>query len=81
MSSTGTARVSGAAKERIPRLLERYRGVIAPALAKEFKHRNLLSVARLEKIVLNIGCGTTAKIDDAKHILEKISNKKAITPM
>jgi len=28
--------------------------------------------------VLNIGCGTTAKIDDAKHILEKISNKKAV---
>jgi len=39
---------------------------------------NKMREIRIEKIVLNIGCGTTAKIDDAKHILEKISNKKAV---
>ena len=48
----------------IPRLQGRYRKEIAPALAKQFNHRNLLAVARLEKVVLNIGCGEAAH--DAK---------------
>jgi large subunit ribosomal protein L5 len=48
----------------IPRLLERYRNEIAPALAKQFGHPNPMAAARLEKIVLNIGCGEAAH--DAK---------------
>ena len=47
-----------------PRLLERYRKEIAPALAKQFSHTNVLAAARLEKIVLNVGCGEAAH--DAK---------------
>lgn len=50
-----------------PRFLERYRKEIAPSLAKQFGHTNLMAVARLEKIVVNIGCGEAAH--DAK-ILE-----------
>ncbi|MBI2104586.1 MAG: 50S ribosomal protein L5 [Candidatus Omnitrophica bacterium] len=50
-----------------PRLLERYRKELAPALAKQFHHRNPMAAARLEKIVLNMGCGEAAH--DAK-ILE-----------
>ena len=46
---------------RMPTSLERYRTEIAPALAKQFKHGNPLAVARLEKIVLNIGCGEAAQ--------------------
>jgi len=49
-----------------PRLLERYRKEIAPALAKQFHRKNMLAVARLEKIVLNIGCGEAAH--DAKAL-------------
>ena len=52
---------------KVPRMLQRYRQEIAPALAKQFHHENLMAVARLEKIVLNIGCGEAAH--DAK-ILE-----------
>ena len=44
----------------IPRMLERYRKEIAPALVKQFHHRNVMETARLEKIVLNIGCGEAA---------------------
>jgi large subunit ribosomal protein L5 len=47
-------------------MLERYRKVIAPALAKQFHHKNLMAVAHLEKIVLNIGCGEAAH--DAKYL-------------
>ena len=39
---------------------------------------NKMREIRIEKIVLNIGCGTTAKIEAAQHILAKISNKKAV---
>ena len=31
---------------------------------------------RIEKVVLNIGCGTTASLDNAKIVLERITNKK-----
>ncbi len=51
---------------RIPRALERYRKEIVPALTKQFHHRNPLAVARLKKIVLNIGCGEAAH--DAKAL-------------
>lgn len=33
---------------------------------------------RIEKVVLNIGCGTTLNIENAKKILEKISQKKVV---
>ena len=49
-----------------PRMLERYRKELAPALAKQFSHHNLMAAARLEKIVLNVGCGEAAH--DAKFL-------------
>ncbi|MDP3723656.1 MAG: 50S ribosomal protein L5 [Candidatus Omnitrophota bacterium] len=55
-----------ASHHNAPRLLERYRKEIAPALAKQFHRKNMLAVARLEKIVLNIGCGEAAH--DAKAL-------------
>ena len=51
---------------KVPRMLERYRKEIAPALAKQFNHKNLMATAHLEKIVLNMGCGEAAH--DAKHL-------------
>ena len=50
----------------IPRMQERYRQEIAPALAKQFGHKNLMAVPRLEKVVLNFGCGEAAH--DAKAL-------------
>jgi large subunit ribosomal protein L5 len=41
----------------IPRLLERYRTEVVPALQKEFNYENVMQVPHLEKIVLNIGMG------------------------
>jgi large subunit ribosomal protein L5 len=46
---------------QMPRLLERYRKEIAPRLAQQFKHPSPMAAARLEKIVLNIGCGDALK--------------------
>ena len=49
-----------------PRLHELYRKELGPALGKRFNHKNILATARLEKIIVNIGCGEAAH--DAKHL-------------
>ena len=61
--------VDASVHHKVPRLLERYRKEIAPALAKQFHHHNPLAAAHLEKIVVNVGCGEAAH--DAK-ILEAV---------
>ena len=60
---------------KVPRMLERYRKEIAPALTKQFLHKNPIAAARVEKIVLNIGCGEAAH--DAK-LLESIQKDLAL---
>ncbi len=69
MSKTATPqqKTQASTKPITPRLLERYRKEIAPALGEQFKRKNILALPRLEKIVVNIGCGEAAH--DAK-ILE-----------
>lgn len=41
----------------IPRLAERYRKEMAPALAKEFGRDNVLSLPRVTKVVVSMGLG------------------------
>ena len=41
----------------MPRLLERYRNEVVPAMKKEFGYENVMQVPRIEKVVLNIGMG------------------------
>ncbi len=43
-----------------PRLLERYRREVVPALMKRFGYKNRFQVPRLEKIVINMGVGQGA---------------------
>ena len=52
-----------------PRFFELYNERIAPSLMKEFGHKNKMAVARLTKIVLNVGCGEASR--DAK-VLEEV---------
>ena len=61
-----TQKRATASNHHAPRMLERYRKEIAPVLAKDFSHKNLMATAHLEKIVLNIGCGEAAH--DAKFL-------------
>ncbi|HXK33146.1 MAG TPA: 50S ribosomal protein L5 [Dehalococcoidia bacterium] len=41
----------------MPRLKERYKAEIAPALQREFGYKNVMQVPRVEKVTLNIGLG------------------------
>ncbi len=76
MGQTSTGhKVAG--NQKIPRMVERYRREVAPALAKQFQHRNLMAVARLEKIVVNMGCGEAAH--DAKILEAAVRDLGLIT--
>ena len=59
----------------IPRLLEKYRNEIIPAMMETFKISNRYAVPRLEKIVLNMGVGEA--VQDIK-ILEKAIDELAL---
>lgn len=68
----------------IPRLQEKYKKTVVPALTKQFEYKNVMSVPRLEKIVINMGLGKRAVVDSkiidfAAGELSKITGQKAVT--
>ncbi len=70
MSTTTTARP-------MPRLKQRYRDEVAPALREQLGLSNVMQVPRFEKIVLNIGIGEA--INDSKALDGAMSDLAAIT--
>jgi large subunit ribosomal protein L5 len=64
----------------VPRIKEKYRGEVLPALKERFGYRNDLQVPRLEKIVVNMGVGEGAHdpkaIDGAMKDLAVITGQK-----
>jgi large subunit ribosomal protein L5 len=66
-----------------PRLRTHYRETARPALKEEFGYSNDMQIPRLDKIVLNIGCGTEAvrdskKAKSAQDDLTKLAGQKAV---
>ena len=61
----------------VPRLKERYRTEIAPALRDEFGFANVMQVPGLVKIVVNMGVGEAAR--DAKLIEGAVRDLSTIT--
>lgn len=59
------------------RLLDQYRTEVVPGLREQFGKDNDLAVARIEKIVLNIGVGTGP--DAEKHLEEHARDLSLIT--
>ena len=67
-----------------PRLKTAYRETIRAALKEEFGYKNDMQIPRLDKIVLNIGCGAEAVRDSKKaksavEDLTLIAGQKALT--
>lgn len=66
----------------VPRLAERYRNEVVPALEKEFGYSNIMQVPKIEKVVLNIGMGealTNAKsLDAAAGDMTAIAGQKPV---
>ncbi len=63
------------AQDYTPRLKALFRGTIRAAMKEEFGYTNDMQIPRLEKIVLNIGCGAEAVRDSkkAKNAVEELS--------
>jgi large subunit ribosomal protein L5 len=67
-----------------PRLKDAYRNTIRAAMKEEFGYSNDMQIPRLDKIVLNIGCGAEAVRDSKKaktavEDLSTIAGQQAIT--
>jgi large subunit ribosomal protein L5 len=64
----------------VPRLKQRYRDEIAPALNTEFSFSNVMEIPRLVKVVVNMGVGEAARdsklIDGATKDLAAITGQK-----
>ncbi len=61
----------------VPRLKEKYQNEIRPALAAKLGRANLLSLPRLQKIVVNMGVGKA--IGEKKYMEEALDVMKQIT--
>lgn len=61
----------------LPRLKQKYRGEIVPALSEEFGYANVMQVPRLVKVVVNTGVGEAAR--DSKVIEGAIADLVKIT--
>jgi large subunit ribosomal protein L5 len=69
-----------------PRLIEKYRDQVMPALKEKFGYTNPLEVPRLDKIVISMGVGRyavaggegKAKIEQAERELSVIAGQKPV---
>src|SRR5687767_9834663 len=77
---------AAAAAEKIPppvhRLLEKYKKEVVPALAKSLGRSNLMSMPKIEKVIINmdVGSATVEKkhLEDAVAALTQISGQKPL---
>ena len=60
-----------------PRLKERYRAEIAPALREQFSYPNVMQIPGVTKVVVNMGVGDAAR--DSKLIEGAVRDLQAIT--
>jgi large subunit ribosomal protein L5 len=65
-----------------PRLVDKYRKEVVPALMKDFAYKNPMQVPKVEKIVLNMGLGESIQnpkiIDTAVEELTAIAGQKVV---
>ncbi len=61
----------------MPRLKTKYQEEVAPALMKKFEYKSPMQIPRLEKVVVNVGCGDVK--DNAKALEAVVNEISAIT--
>ena len=59
------------------RLREEYKATVAPALMKKYNYKSVMQIPKLDKVVINVGCG--AARDNAKVIDAILSDISIIT--
>ncbi len=67
---------------RVPRLLQRYREEVVPALIERFGYKNVMQVPKIEKVVVNIGLGEALQnpkaLEHASRDLATITGQKPL---
>ena len=69
-------------EKKVPNLKAKYQAEVAPALMQKFGYKSVMQIPRLDKIVVNCGCGEAR--DNSKVLeavvgdLTKITGQKAI---
>ena len=61
----------------MPRMKDRYRSEVIPALMKQFNYKNVMQVPRVEKVVINMGVGT--EVQDPKTLEAAVRDMTAIS--
>jgi len=66
----------------MPRLKQKYQDEVAPALMTKFGYKSAMQVPRLEKIVINVGCGdardNVKALDSVVKDVSEITGQKAV---
>jgi large subunit ribosomal protein L5 len=66
----------------MPRLQEKYQQEIIPALKKSLKRNNIMSLPRLQKIVVNMGVGSNLNekkyMEEAADVLTQVTGQKPV---
>lgn len=64
------------------RLKEYYRSEVAPALMKKFSYKSVMQIPKIDKVVINVGCGEARDnpkvIDAACHDIAQITGQKPV---
>ncbi len=66
-----------AEEKKVPNLKARYQQEAAPALMKKFGYKSVMEIPRIDKIVVNCGCGEAR--DNAKVLDSVVGDLAAIT--
>jgi len=65
------------------RLKEEYRNTVAPALMNKFGYKSVMEIPKLDKVVINVGCGEAKEnskvIDAIISDLSQITGQKPVT--
>ena len=64
------------------RLKEKYKAEVAPALMKQFGYKSVMQIPKIDKVVVNVGCGEAREnakvLDNVVGDLGKITGQKAV---
>ena len=70
------------ADKKVPNLKAKYQTEVAPALMKQFGYKSVMQIPKIDKVVVNVGCGEArenAKIlDNVVRDLGQITGQKPI---
>ena len=61
----------------MPRMQDKYKSDVAPALMKKFGYKSPMQIPKIDKIVVNVGCGDAR--DNAKVLESVVADITAIT--